>query len=64
MGERIFYRCHHDGLGHGAWHDRYQDAWMEMHRLQPQSVAWAFKWEGWSIEEVTEDGTIVTKTEI
>lgn len=63
MDERHWYRCHHDGLGHGAMHDSYDRAWIELHKLQPQSASWAFTEEGWSIERVLADGTIVTETD-
>ena len=36
--------------------DTYEDAWMRMHSIQPQSVHWAFKWGGWNIEEVGGEG--------
>jgi hypothetical protein len=57
------WQCHRDGEPKGAIHRQYSHAWMEMHQLQGQSVAWACKFEGWSIEEVTKDGEIVTETE-
>ena len=61
MGERTWWQCHHDGLAHGARHDSFDGAWIELHVLQGQSASHALKWEGWSIWEVTEDGTIVTE---
>jgi hypothetical protein len=33
---------------------------MELFKLQPFSVAYSHEVEGWSIERVTKDGTIVT----
>lgn len=61
MGERTWFQCHHDGLAHGAHHDSFDGAWIELHVLQGQSASYAYKYGGWKIEEVTEDGTIVTR---
>jgi hypothetical protein len=58
-----WWRCFEDGIPKGAIHRQYNDAWMELHRLQPFSNSYAGKYGGWKIEEVTEDGELVTETE-
>jgi len=32
--------------------DTFNEAFGRLHQLQPQSVDWAMKYEGWSIEEI------------
>ena len=37
-------------------HSKYDDAWFQMHHVQGQSVAYAFKYGGWGIEETEARG--------